>query len=151
MKPLQLKAYTPPKGFMITREATLAERKRIGHETLVKVLSPEIWNMLHDLQGNSVRIRYWNVLLDWNLIWRDGSVKARRRTVWQTRYFNYDEFVSELMKCEPTYVQRLWKLCEKALRDEKALRGNERKLEEQKEEDVRRVKIHVDIELQAWL
>lgn len=151
MKPLQLKACTPPKGYLITREATLAERKAIGREALVKVLAPEIWNMLHDLRGKSVRIRYWNVLLDWNLTWIDGSVKARRRTVWLTRYFNYDEFVSELMTCELTYVQRLWKLCHKALRDELALRGNERKLAEQKEEGACKVKINIDLEIEAWI
>lgn len=163
MKPLLLKDYTPPKGFMITREATLAERKRIGHETLVKILAPEIWNMLHDLQGKSVRTRYWNVLQDWSLAWKDGSVKARCNMYHQTHYFNYAEFEGELMLFETTFVQRFWKLCHKALRDEKALRGNERKeaeidaaMEALREYDKKRrknkpVKIHIDLELQAWI
>ena len=168
MKPLLLKDYTPPKGFMITREATLAVRKRIGHETLVKILVPEIWNMLHDLQGKRVRTRYWNVLQDWSLAWKDGSVKAkcntvRCNTVLKSYYLNYAEFESELMLYETTFVQRFWKLCMKALCDEKALRGNERKeakvdaaMEALREYDKKRrenkpVKIHIDLELQAWI
>lgn len=155
MKPLQLKAYIPPKGYMITREATLAERKAIGREALVKVLAPEIWNMLHDLQGKSVRTRYWYVMQDWSLVWKDGSVKAKCSMCHQTNYFNYAEFESALMLfSEPTFVQRFWKLCNKALLDEKSRRGNARKLEEQKEETIRninKIEIHIDLEIEAWL
>jgi hypothetical protein len=35
-----LQNLTPPKGYMIAREATLAERKAIGHKALVDTVAP---------------------------------------------------------------------------------------------------------------
>ena len=163
MKPLLLKDYTPPKGFMITREATLAERKQIGRETLVKVLAPEIWNMLYDLKGKHIRMQYFSLLLDWCIGRLNGDVRVRVKTYRSEHFYNYDEFERRLMQFDPTFVQRLWKLCEKAIRDEKALRGNERKkakedaaMEALREYDKKRrankpVKIKIDLELQAWI
>jgi len=156
MKPLLLKDYTPPKGYMITREATLAERKAIGRKTLVKILTPDIWQMLYDLKGKSVRTRYHGTRFDWCIGRLNGDVRARSLSKYNTEsFYNYTEF-ENLLRCfdDSTYVQRLWKLCMKALRDEKSLQGDARKLEEQKEEAVystNKVKIHIDIELEAWL
>jgi len=156
MKPLQLKDYTPPKGYMITREATLAERKRIGHETLVKILTPDIWQMLYDLKGKQIRMQYYGVRFDWCIGRLNGDVRVRCLSRFNTEsFYNYTEFERKLLKfLDPTFVQRLWKLCNKALCDEKALQGDARKLEEQKEKAVcstNKVKIHIDIELEAWL
>ena len=172
MKPLHLKDYTPPKGFMITREATYAERKQIGRETLVKVLAPEIWNMLYDLhlQGKSVSTltHYHAWKRDWCIVRYKGDVKARCKESNEycslgTSYMSYPDFESELLKfLDPTYVQRLWKLCAKALRDEKARRGNARKEEAMKHlretmakreerKAAKPIKIKIDFEIEAWL
>lgn len=160
---LQLKDYTPPKGFMVTREATLTERKQIGRETLVKVLAPEIWNMLYDLQGKQICMQYFSLLHDWCIGRLNGDVRVRVKTSRSEHFYNYAEFESELLKFDPTFVQRLWKLCEKAIRDEKALRGNARKeaemdaaMERLREYDKKRkatkpIKIKIDLELQAWI
>lgn len=164
MKPLQLKDYTPPKGFMITREATLAERKQIGRKTLVKILTPDIWQMLYELKGKSVRTQYRGTRFEWCIGRLNGDLRARSRSKYNAEsFYNYTEFEDMLMWFDDsTYVQRLWKLCHKALRDEKSLQGNARKEEAMKHlretmakreerKAAKPVKIKIDIEIEAWL
>lgn len=182
-----LQYYTPPKGFMITRMATLAERKEIGHENLVKALAPEIWSMLRNLQGKSVRTNYHGTRFNWCLGRLNGEIRARSQSKYNYNtesFYTYAEFENLLIGFDPTYTQRLWKLCAKALRDEKSLLGNKRKeaaMEAMREYDQKRrdvaaqlladelamsaseygfpsnknkgdsVKIHIDIEIEAWL
>ena len=160
MKPLLLKDYTPPKGFMITREATLTERKRIGHETLVKILAPEIWNMLWKLIGGYATVSHFGSITPWS--YKEGKVEAWVNCV-VAYYYDLPEFKDLLLDYEPTYVLRLHKLCLKNLRDQKSLRGNARKeaemdaaMERLREYDKKRrankpVKIKIDLEYIAWL
>lgn len=154
-----LQNLTPPKGHMITREATLAERKEIGRKALVNRLAPEIWNMLWKLNDYTT-LSHFGLTTHWS--YKDGKVEA-----WVScgvaYYYDLPEFKDILLDYEPTYVLRLHKLCLKNLRDQKSLRGNARKeaemdaaMERLREYDKKRrankpVKIKIDLELQAWI
>ena len=160
MKSTLLQNLTPPKGFMITREATLTERKAIGRKALVDRLAPEIWNMLHELDGEHTTVSYNGSTTHWN--YKNGKVEAWINCVVIYQY-DFPEFKDLLLDYETTYVLRLHKLCLKNLRDQKALRGNARKeaemdaaMERLREYDKKRkatkpVKIKIDLEYIAWL
>ncbi len=160
MKSTLLQNLTPPKGYMITREATFAERKEIGRKALVDRLAPEIWNMLHELDGEHTTVSYNGSTTHWN--YKNGKVEAWINCVVIYQY-DFPEFKDLLLDYETTYVLRLHKLCLKNLRDQKALRGNARKeaemdaaMERLREYDKKRkatkpVKIKIDLELQAWI
>lgn len=160
MKSTLLQNLTPPKGFMITREATLTERKAIGRKALVDRLAPEIWNMLHELDGEHTTVSYNGSITHWS--YKDGKVEAWVNCVVIYQY-DLPEFKDLLLDYEITYVLRMHKLCLKNLRDQKALRGNARKeaemdaaMERLREYDKKRrankpVKIKIDLELQAWI
>jgi hypothetical protein len=161
MKSRQLKDYTPPKGYMITREATLVERKAIGRKALVDILAPEIWNMLHELSDNGfyITLSYFGRVIHWR--YKDYIVEAFVSCVHTYRY-DLPEFKDMLLDYEPTYVLRMHKLCLKNLRDEKSLRGNARKEEAMKHlretmakreerKAAKPVKIKIDLEIEAWL
>jgi hypothetical protein len=153
-----LQNLTPPKGYMINREATLAERKAIGHKALVDTVAPWIWNMLHQLSGGYATVSHFGSTIHWS---KNGDVQA---WVNDGGVYHYDlqEFKDLLLSYEPTYVLRLHKLCAKNLRDQKALRGNARKEEElehlrkilEKREErkaAKPVKIKIDLDIEAWL
>ena len=160
MKSTLLQNLTPPKGYMINREATLAERKAIGHKALVDTVAPWIWNMLHQLSGGYATVSHFGSTIHWSK--KGLSVRA-----WVncgvTYYYDLPAFKDVLLGYEPTYVLRLHKLCKKNLRDEKSVRGNARKeaemdaaMERLREYDKKRrankpVKIKIDLELQAWI
>jgi hypothetical protein len=147
---------------MITREATLVERKAIGRKALVDILAPEIWNMLHELSDNGfyITLSYFGRVIHWR--YKDYIVEAFVSCVHTYRY-DLPEFKDMLLDYEPTYVLRMHKLCLKNLRDEKSVRGNARKeaemdaaMERLREYDKKRrankpVKIKIDLELQAWI
>lgn len=155
-----LQNLTPQRGYMITREATLTERKAIGRKALVDRLAPEICNMLWKLNGEYTTVSHFGSITHWS--YKDGKVEA-----WVScgvaYYYDLPEFKDMLLDYEPTYVLRLHKLCAKNLRDEKSVRGNARKeaemdaaMERLREYDKKRrankpVKIHIDLELQAWI
>ena len=160
MKSTLLQNLTPPKGYMINREATLAERKALGRKALVNRLAPEIWNMLWKLNGGYTTLSHFGKTTHWS--YKDGKVEA-----WVScgvaYYYDLPEFKDMLLDYEPTYVLRMHKLCLKNLRDEKSVRGNARKeaemdaaMERLREYDKKRrankpVKIKIDLELQAWI
>ena len=154
-----LQNLTPPKGYMIAREATLAERKAIGHKALVDTVAPWIWNMLHELSGGYATVSHFGSTIHWSK--KGLSVRA-----WVNRgvtyYYDLPAFKDVLLSYEPTYVLRLHKLCKKNLRDEKSVRGNARKEEAMKHlretmakreerKAAKPVKIKIDFEIEAWL
>ena len=159
MKSTLLQELTPPRGYMVNREATLAERKEIGRKALVNRLAPEIWNMLWKLKEYTT-LAHFGSITHWSC--KDGKVEA-----WVNcgvvYYYDFTEFYGMLLDYEPTYVLRMHKLCAKNLRDEKSVRGNARKeaemdaaMERLREYDKKRrankpVKIKIDLELQAWI
>ena len=153
-----LQNLTPQKGYMIAREATLAERKAIGHKALVDTVAPWIWNMLHELSGGYATVSHFGSTTHWS---KNGDVQA-----WvndgSVYYYGLQEFKDVLLGYEPTYVLRLHKLCAKNLRDQKSLRGNARKEEElehlrkilEKREErkaAKPIKIKIDFAIEAWL
>lgn len=151
-----LQNLTPPKGYMITREATLAERKEIGRKALVDRLAPEIWNMLHELNGEYTTLSHFGKTTQWR--YEDEQAEAFVSCV-HTYLYDLPEFKDLLLRYEPTYVLRMHKLCLKNLRDQKSLRGNARKEEAMKHlretmakrEERKSVKTKIDLEIEAWL
>ena len=156
-----LQNLTPPRGYMIkiNREATLAERKEIGHKALVDTVAPWIWNMLWKTNGEYTTLSHFGRTTHWS--YKDGQAEA-----WVNDggvyHYGLQEFKDVLLGYEPTYVLRLHKLCAKNLRDEKSVRGNARKEEElehlrkvlEKREECKAakpVKIKIDLEIQAWI
>ena len=73
MKSTLLQNLTPPRGYMINREATLAERKEIGRKALVNRLAPEIWNMLWKLNDYTT-LSHFGSTTHWSC--KDGKVEA---------------------------------------------------------------------------
>jgi hypothetical protein len=159
MKSTLLQNLTPPKGYMINREATLTERKAIGRKLLVDRLAPEIWNMLWKLNGGYATVSHFFSITHWS--YKDGKVEA-----WVNcgvaYYYDLPEFKDILLDYEPTYVLRLHKLCLKNLRDQKSLRGNARKEEAMKHlretmakreerKAAKPIKIKIDFAIEAWL
>jgi len=158
MKSTLLQNLTPSKGYMIAREATLAERKEIGRKALVDTVAPWIWNMLHALGGGYTTLSHFGSITHWS---KNGDVQA-----WVNdgvvHYYGFQEFKDILLSYEPTYVLRLHKLCAKNLRDQKSLRGNARKEEAMKHlretvakheerKATKPVKIKIDLEIEAWI
>lgn len=158
MKSSLLQELTPPRGYMVNREATLAERKEIGRKALVNRLAPEIWNMLWKLNDYTT-LSHFGSITHWSC--KDGKVEA-----WVNcgvvYYYDFSEFYDMLLHYEPTYVLRLHKLCAKNLRDQKSVRSNARKEEamehlrkvlEKREERkaTKPVKIKIDLEIEAWI
>ena len=160
MKSTLLQELTPPRGYMVNREATLAERKEIGHKALVDIVAPWIWNMLHALSGEYTTLSHFGRTTQWR--YKDGHAEAWVSCVHTYRY-DLPAFKDLLLRYEPTYVLRMHKLCAKNLRDEKSVRGNARKeaemdaaMERLRKYDKKRrankpVKIKIDLEIEAWL
>ena len=154
-----LQNLTPPKGYMIAREATLAERKAIGHKALVDTVAPWIWNMLHELSGGYATVSHFGSTIHWS---KKGLSVRAWANCGVTYYYDLPAFKDVLLSYEPTYVLRLHKLCKKNLRDEKSVRGNARKEEAMKHlretmakreerKAAKPVKIKIDFEIEAWL
>jgi hypothetical protein len=159
MKSTLLQNLTPPKGYMIAREATLAERKAIGRKALVDTVAPWIWNMLHQLGGGYTTLSHFGSITHWS---KNGAAVQAWANCGAVHYYDFQEFKDILLSYEPTYVLRLHKLCAKNLRDQKALRGNARKEEAMKHlretvakheerKATKPVKIKIDLEIEAWI